>query len=77
MFIEPPAGYKAVAKGMVLKLNIALYGLKQSLREWNMVLDEFLREDLKMNRLKTEQCIYVRYNEDRSEYIVLAVYVVD
>ena len=62
---------------MVLKLNKALYGLKQSPREWNMALDKFLREDLKMSRLKTEQCIYIRFNADRSEYIILAVYVDD
>ena len=30
-----------------------------------------------MTRLKTEQCIYVRFNEDRSEYIILAVYMDD
>ena len=30
-----------------------------------------------MKRLKTEQCIYVRFYEDRSEYIILAVYVGD
>ena len=30
-----------------------------------------------MNCLKTEQCIYVRFNEDRSEFIILAVYVDD
>ena len=77
VYIEPPSGYKAVPKGMVLKLNKALYGLKQSPREWNMALDKFLREGLKMTRLKTEQCIYVRFNEDRSEYIILAVYVDD
>ena len=61
----------------MLKLNKALYGLKQSLREWNMALEKFLREDLKMTHLKTEQCIYVRIDEDRSEYIILAVYVDD
>ena len=54
VYIEPPAGYKPVPKGMVLKLNKALYGLKQSPREWNMALDKFLREDLKMTRLKME-----------------------
>ena len=77
IYIEPPPGYPPVAKGMVLKLNKALYGLKQSPREWNETLDKFLREDLRMTRLKTEQCIYVRFNEDRSEYIILAVYVDD
>ena len=43
--IEPPAGYNAVAKGMVLKLNKALYALKLSPREWNMALHKFLKED--------------------------------
>ena len=28
-----------------------------------------------MTWLKAEQCIYVRFNGDRSEYIILAVYV--
>ena len=32
---------------------------------------------IKMSRLKTGQFTYVRFNEDRSEYIVLAVYVDD
>ena len=76
VYIEPPAGYRPVPKGMVFKLKKALYGLKQS-REWNMALDTFLREGLKMTRLKTEQCIYVRFNEDRSEYTILAVYMDD
>ena len=42
--IEPPAGYKAVAKKMVLKLNKALYddGLKQTPRERNMAFSKFL-----------------------------------
>ena len=30
-----------------------------------------------MTRLKTEQCIYLRFNEDRFEYIILSVYVDD
>ena len=30
-----------------------------------------------MTRLKSEQCIYVRFNEDRYDYIILAVYVDD
>ena len=77
VYIDPPAGYPNAAKGMVQMLNKTLYGLKQSPREWNETLDNFLRLELKMTRLKTEQCIYVRFNEDRSEYIILAVYVDD
>ena len=62
---------------MVLKLNKALYGLKKSPREWDETLDKFLQEDLGMTRLKTEQCICVRFNGYRSEYIILAVCVDD
>ena len=29
VYIEAPAGYKSIPKGMVLKLNKALYGLKR------------------------------------------------
>ena len=49
-------------ESMDVDLNKALYGLKQSPREWNMVFDTFLRENLKMTRLKTWQCIYVQFD---------------
>ena len=61
-----------MAKCLVLKLSKAIYGLNQSPREWTETLDKFLRLEFKMARLKTEQCIYVRFNEDRSEYIILS-----
>ena len=77
VYIDPPAGYPLEAKSLVLNLIKALYGLKQSPRKWNETLDTFLRLELMMTRLKTEQCIYVRFNEDRSEYIILAVYADD
>ena len=35
VYIDPPAGYPPVAKGLVLKHNKALNWLKQSPREWN------------------------------------------
>ena len=54
-YIESP-----VQKGVVLKLNKALCGLKQPLMEWKMALDRVLREDLKMIRMKMEQDIYFR-----------------
>ena len=30
-----------------------------------------MREDLRITRLKSEQCNYARFNEERSEYIIL------
>ena len=47
--------YPPVAKGMVLQFNKALYGLKQSPSEWNATLDKFVRDNLRMTRLKTKQ----------------------
>ena len=63
----------ALPPRMVLKLNKALYGLKQSPREWNATLDKYLCHDLKM----TEQCNYVRFTDDRSQYLIVGVYVDD
>ena len=60
---------------MVLKLKKALNGLNQFLSERNATPHKFLWDDLKMTRLITEQCIYVRFNKEKTEYIILAVYV--
>ena len=51
--------------------------MKQSPSKWNETIDTFLRLELKKTRQKTEQCTYVRFNKDRSEYIFLAVFVDD
>ena len=49
--IEHPAGYSPVAKALVLQLNKALDWLTRSPREWNVMLDKFMLEDLKMTKL--------------------------
>ena len=64
VYIDPLAGHPPVAKGLVLKLNKALYGLKQFPRERNETLGTYLRKGLKTTQMKTEQCIYARFNED-------------
>ena len=64
VYIDTPAEYPPVDKGMVLKL---IKATMHSPREWKETLNMFLRVELKMTRLKTEQCIYVGFNEDRSE----------
>ena len=47
VYIEP---HRPVPKGIVLKLNKVLYGLKKSPREWNVALEKFLRKCLKITR---------------------------
>ena len=73
IYIDPQAWNPPFAKSLVLKLNKVLYGLKQSPKEWHESLDTFLWKELKMTRIKTEQLIFVRFNKDRAEYIILAV----
>ena len=71
MYNKPPWGYPALPPGIALKLKKALYGLKQS------ILDKYLNRDLKMTCLNTDLCFYVRFAEDRSQYLMLQVYVDD
>ena len=62
-----PDGYKK--EGIVWKLNKSIYGLKQSGKNWNSVIDEFLK---KQNFIKSEvdPCVYL-CNDKVSNTIVL------
>ena len=42
----------------IYKLKKSLYGLKQTLREWNHCINEFLVKDLHFERLEADPCIY-------------------
>ncbi len=46
IYMAEPEGFKSGVQGACLKLNRALYGLKQSPREWHAHLAETLRGDL-------------------------------
>ena len=67
-FIEPGQ------KHLVCKLKKSLYGLKQSPRCWNSVLNHYL-QSLKFVRSDADMCVYIR-NDDGVKTIV-AVYVDD
>ena len=56
------------------KLNKSLYGLKQSPRCWNYVLDEHLKS-MGFVQTPSDPCIYV--SDDDSNPFVIAVYVDD
>jgi hypothetical protein len=74
LFLEPPEGVK-VPPGKILRLKKSLYGLKQSAREWYIVLDEHLQK-LGFNRLEVEHCLYVRTDQNKN-IVIIAVYVDD
>lgn len=58
----------------VLKLQKAIYGLKQSGRAWNNTLDEVI-QSMDFKRCKNEPCLYVKDHQQQFSYI--AVYVDD
>ena len=74
IYIDIPDGYPNAnalrSQGKVLKLLKCLYGLKQSPREWNNDLDQFLRS-LKFEPCQSEPCVYV--NVQSSQYLLVYV----
>ena len=75
VFMKQPEGF--VVKGkehLVCKLNRSIYGLKQSPRCWNAVLDDKLKE-MGFSQATGDPCIYTC--EDQGELCIIAVYVDD
>ena len=62
----------------VCRLKRSLYGLKQSARCWNLILDEYLKS-LKYSQSKADPCIYYRSEiiNGKQEIMIIAVYVDD
>ena len=79
IFMKQPSGFvdkRYPAK--VCKLNKSLYGLKQSARCWNLMIDEYLKTSNYIQN-KADPCVYYRTEVvDRKEIImIIAVYVDD
>jgi hypothetical protein len=75
IYMEQPSGFADKDRpNHVCKLLGTLYGLKQSLREWNKKLDEFLKT-LDFNQCLSDYAIYIHQTKDVS--IIIAVYVDD
>ena len=73
VYMHPPPEMN-LPPGSFLKLNRALYGLKQSSREWNMLLSKTLI-GLGFKQLISDSCIYVGIRN--GEKILISVYVDD
>ncbi|MCP3664820.1 MAG: DDE-type integrase/transposase/recombinase [Gammaproteobacteria bacterium] len=75
IYMHQPEGFvKPGEEKLVCRLKKSLYGLKQSPRCWNIILDEHLCE-LGFVRSKNDPCIYTRMVD--GELVLLAVYVDD
>ena len=76
VYINAPPGTPELPKGYVYKLQRALYGLKQSPREWNLTLNQFMTEECGFRQLQVEKCLYIKQNKDGS-YMLVCMYVDD
>ena len=76
IYIKPPEGFPLPPGMNCFKLKRALYGLKQSPREWYNNIDTFLQK-VGFKRLKSEACLYVRTDVFEETICIIALYVDD
>lgn len=74
VFMKQPEYFETKSANIVLKLKKSLYGLKQSGREWNLKLDNVLKE-IGFVPCESEPCLYTRHEQQKLNFI--AVYVDD
>ena len=74
IYMRHPEGVDIPA-GMYLLLLRAIYGLKQSGREWNNLINDFLVNHLGFTSCVNDRCVYVF--KTLSNYCIICVYVDD
>ena len=77
IYMEQPEGfvkYDENGTQYVCKLNKSIYGLKQSGRNWNKLLDKWFK-DHEFEASKIDPCLYI-HNKD-GHFIAIAIYVDD
>ena len=76
IFMEQPPGFeRGDSAEVVCRLKKAIYGLKQSPRQWYARIDEFFVHTLGMERNKADDCVYVR--RQGGQILIIALYVDD
>ena len=78
VWVRPPPGYKkysATGKPLVYKLLRSLYGLKQSGRNWNNMLNDWLIK-FGFERSAVDTCLYI-YTDSDGTVLYVIVYVDD
>lgn len=72
--MQPPLYQSTTAPQQVCRLHKAIYGLKQSPRQWYFKFDTFMLEH-GFKRLQSDSTIYTRHNA--SVFLVIGIYVDD
>ena len=73
--MKPPEGHPDFNR-KYWKLNKAIYGLKQSGREWNKEINKFLTK-IGLRRMVSEPCIYVKNDKNKNILCIVGIYVDD
>ena len=76
VYADAPPGSPPLPLGYVYKLQRELYGLKQSPREWNNTLNNFMNEECGFRQLKCEKCLFIKKQSDGS-FMLVCMYVDD
>mgnify|MGYP003341067823 CR=1 FL=1 len=77
VYLEPPDGFKVKdndneGSTLIWQLNKSLYGLKQSGHNWNLVLNEFFRDNGFKNS-NVDACLFTKINKDEKTFVVIWV----
>jgi len=71
-YMRIPDGLEVNDKNAVLKLNKAIYGLKQSGRCWNRKFEDFLK-NLGFLQSNADKCVYIATIDNKKIYLALYV----
>lgn len=72
VYMRVPDGLNIKGKNLVLKLNKAIYGLKQSGRFWNEEFDSFVKS-IGFSQCTSDKCVYTAIYEKDKVYLALYV----
>ena len=75
LYINAPPGTEQLPKGFVYRLKRSLYGLKQSPKEWNPMLKDFMVKECGFTQLLSESCLFIKHSGDK--FVIAAIYVDD
>ena len=79
IYMEQPEGYEVTGENgeyLVCKLNKSIYGLKQAGRNWNKLMDGWLKNN-NLQVSEADPCLYIYRSENVHDFLALAIYVDD
>ncbi len=75
IYMKQACGYEK-GNNMVYKLQKSLYGTKQAGSNWYSTLSDFIINELKFIRLKTDSCVYIKYTKN-GRLLIITTFVDD